>query len=140
MQGNIYQAARKMAGITQEKAAEALNIHVNTLSGWENGQGEPDKLMIGNMITVYNTPQLAMQYVFFSPLMEYVPKCEVKDLPLAFVNFLNHYKQLGKVIDEALNIISDGVIDKHEEEVWQEIEELLKKLSDSGYEVIFAKK
>lgn len=140
MKANIYKSARDISGMSQERAAELLHIHVNTLSGWENGRGEPDKKMIGEMILIYNTPHLAQQYVFDSPLQQYVPNFEVKDLPIAVLSFLNNLAKIEKKRDKILEIASDGIIDTHEEEFWEEIADDSKKLADSAYEMIYSNK
>ena len=42
--GNKLYEARRAAGLTQEQAAEALNISRQTLSNWENNKTYPDIL------------------------------------------------------------------------------------------------
>ena len=43
---------RKQAGLTQEKLADLVNIHLNTLSRWESGQREPRASEIAKLCEV----------------------------------------------------------------------------------------
>ena len=138
MPNNIYKAARNIAGITQERAAELLYISCDTLSNYERGIYEPDKEMVAKMIAIYGTPHLAMQYLFDSPLQKYIPECRIRDLPLAVINFLDKYKKLGAKKDEMLAVTADGKIEPHEEEFWEEVMEATVKLQQAAMELKYA--
>ena len=43
---NIYKNARKSAGMTQEKAAQLLNVSVDSLRDYEQSQRPPARLSI----------------------------------------------------------------------------------------------
>lgn len=43
---------RKQAGLTQEKLADLVNVHLNTLSRWESGQREPRASEIAKLCEV----------------------------------------------------------------------------------------
>ena len=43
---------RKQAGLTQEKLADLVNVHLNTLSRWESGQREPRASEIAKLCKV----------------------------------------------------------------------------------------
>lgn len=46
-------AARQIKGLTQEKAAEAIGISVETLSNYERGKSFPDVLALKKIEKVY---------------------------------------------------------------------------------------
>ncbi len=61
MQGmypNIYQRARKYAGITQEAAAEILNISVESIRAYETGIRRPTQDTLDLMARCYHTDWL----------------------------------------------------------------------------------
>lgn len=49
-------AARVNAGMTQDKAAEALNISKETLSNYERGKSVPNWDMVRKIESVYDFP------------------------------------------------------------------------------------
>ena len=66
MQGdctNIYQSARKIAGLTQERAAELLGLSVRSLADYESGLRLPPNDIADRMVTVYNSQLLAVQHL-----------------------------------------------------------------------------
>lgn len=52
---NIYQTARKAAGLTQEAAAERLALSVESLRAYETGQRIPGNDIVARMCAVYDT-------------------------------------------------------------------------------------
>ena len=52
---NIYQAARKVAGLTQEKAAEMIGISVRSLADYETGVRIPSNATVELMVMVTTT-------------------------------------------------------------------------------------
>ena len=60
---NIYQTARKVAGLTQERAAELLGLSPRTLADYEAGLRLPPNDVADRMVTVYNSQLLAVQHL-----------------------------------------------------------------------------
>ena len=60
---NIYQAARMAAGLTQERAAEALTISVESLRLYETDRRVPPNCIVARMSDLYNTQYLIIQHV-----------------------------------------------------------------------------
>ena len=60
---NIYQAARKTAGLTQERAAEALGICVESIRAYEQGQRVPSDEVVSRMVDLYDNRFLAVQHL-----------------------------------------------------------------------------
>ena len=59
---SIYQRARKAACLTQEQAAEALSVSVETVKAWEQGQRVPRPEDVERMQAAYGTPWLGLEY------------------------------------------------------------------------------
>lgn len=60
---NIYQTARKSAGMTQEKAAEKLGISVESIRAYETGVRVPPEEVVELMILCYDSQLLAVQHI-----------------------------------------------------------------------------
>ena len=55
--------ARKDAGMTQEQAAEALNVSVRTYAKYESGEILPGDDMVAGMMQVFENPCLGYAYL-----------------------------------------------------------------------------
>lgn len=55
--------ARKDAGMTQERAAEALNVSVRTYAKYESGEILPGDDMVASMMQVFENPCLGYAYL-----------------------------------------------------------------------------
>ena len=60
---NIYQSARKIAGLTQERAAELLGLSPRSLADYESGLRLPPNDVADRMVTAYNSQLLAVQHL-----------------------------------------------------------------------------
>ena len=60
---NIYQNARKSAGLTQEAAAERLGISTESVRAYETGVRVPPNDVVEQMVICYNTQHLAYQHL-----------------------------------------------------------------------------
>ncbi len=61
---NIYKTARNAAGITQERAAELLNVSVESLRVYEgNGKRLPPDDVVATMCAIYDAQYLACQHL-----------------------------------------------------------------------------
>ena len=80
---NIYKNARKSAGMTQEKAAQLLNVSVDSLRDYEQSQRPVPSDVASAMCDVYQAPYLAVQHLRRSSELgkRVVPEIQLKDLP-----------------------------------------------------------
>ena len=77
--GNIYQTARKSAGLTQEAAAERLAVSLTSLRAYEGGERVPAGDVVARMCLVYDTQFLGVQHLqAFGALL---PECGWRRLP-----------------------------------------------------------
>ena len=121
---NIYKTARIKAGKTQEGAAEAIGISVESIKAYESYSRRPPAEIVDRMCIVYDALYLAYQHNrIASGEIKVVPEIQVLDLPRAAIQLIN------KVIAfadrhrdrELLQIAEDGVIDESERELFGEI-------------------
>lgn len=134
---NIYSKYRRMAGITQEKAAEHLDISVDSLKGYEYDKRIPNNDIAKQMCLIYGDVRLAYEHLVHSSAGELIlEKLDEKDLccsVLGLINELNHSDSVQKLMIE---ISSDGIISNNEREDWLKVENQLRALIKSSYEVL----
>lgn len=134
---NIYSKYRRMAGLTQERAAEHLGISVDSLKGYEYDKRIPPNDVAKQMCLLYGDMRLAYDHLVHSSAGEMVlEQLDEKDLccsVLGLINELNHSENIREVMIE---ISSDGVISDEEKVEWEIVEKQLKSLIKSSYEVL----
>lgn len=59
---NIYQTARIGAGLTQEAAAEQINVSPRSIQKYESGEQSPPPDIVGRMVEAYAAPWLHNWY------------------------------------------------------------------------------
>ncbi len=136
---NIYKAARRAAGFTQERAAELLGISVRSLADYETGQRIPNNHVVGRMSTVYSNIPLGVQHVLGTDtiIAQVVPQLEKRSLmemALRIYNRLNRFSKDGGV-DRLLSIAEDGRIDQTERPEFDSILADLQEIVQSGLEL-----
>ena len=130
---NIYQAARRQSGITQERAAQALGISVESIKAYESYARIPPFDIVNGMCIIYRAEWLAYQHNrIASGEIKVVPPVEVLDLPRAALRLINRVLDFAdKRQDKTLmQIAEDGVIDENERPVFEaivaDLDELIK--------------
>ena len=71
--GNIYQTARKAAGLTQEAAAERLAVSDTSIRAYESGERLPGDDIVARMCAVYNVQYLGLQHLQLKSAL--LPEC-----------------------------------------------------------------
>ena len=135
---NIYKTARMKAGKTQEAAAEALGISVESIKAYESYSRIPPSHVVGGMCIIYDAIYLAYQHNrIASGEVKVVPEVEVLDLPRAALKFINRVLDFAeKHQDKTLmKIAEDGVIDETERPVFDAIVSDLDDLIRAAVEV-----
>ena len=84
---NIYQTARKSAGLTQEAAAERLAVSLTSLRAYEGGERVPAGDVVARMCIVYDTQFLGVQHLqaFGALLPECVQEAQPERLETATI-------------------------------------------------------
>ena len=111
---NIYQSARKIAGLTQERAAELLGLSVRSLADYEAGLRLPPNDVADQMVTVYNSQLLEVQHLRNSTQIarDLLPDVQTMGLPEAVLTLVDAvYAFADDRLDrELIDIARDGVI------------------------------
>lgn len=122
---NIYQRARKVAGLTQEKAAEMMGISVRSLADYETNVRIPPNDVVEMMVMVYNSQLLATQHLRNSAQFarDLLPDVQAMRLPEAVLTLVDAiYDFADDKLDRALiDIARDGVISENERPQFEQI-------------------
>lgn len=120
---NIYQKSREAAGITQEKAAELIDISVESLRAYENGRRIPQSSTVVRMVDIYNTQFLAYQHLKHSDSIaqNLLPDITEKGLAEAVLTLIKEIRDVESLIPTLVEIASDGVIRENERCAWNKI-------------------
>ena len=62
----IYGRYRKVAGLTQERAAELLGVTVRSVAAWERGESVPPDMRVLAMADIYNAPTICIEHLRFN--------------------------------------------------------------------------
>lgn len=136
---NIYKAARRAAGFTQERAAELLEISVRSLADYETGQRTPPNDVVEDMVDCYDYQRLAYQHLKETNALAWriIPTVQERSLMESAVrlyNRLNHFSASHSV-ERLLEIAEDGRIDQEERADFDAIVAELKALVQCGMEL-----
>lgn len=136
---NIYQNARKSAGITQEAAAERLGISPESVRAYENGVRVPPNDVVEQMVICYNAQHLAYQHLHETNTLaaRIVPALEQRSLLEVAVRIYNRMSQFAKghKVEQLLAMAEDGRIDENERAEFEAFVADLRDLIQSGMEL-----
>lgn len=117
---NIYQNARKAAGLTQERAAELMGLSARSLADYEAGLRLPPNDVADRMVTVYNSQLLAVQHLRNSTRIarDLLPDIQTMALPEAVLTLVDAVYDFAddRLDRELIDIARDGVISEDERE------------------------
>lgn len=136
---NIYKAARRAAGMTQERAAELLCVSVRSLADYETGQRVPPGDVVDRMATIYDNIALGIQHIRETNklMARVVPELEERslmELALRIYNRIRHFSKEGGV-ERLLDIAEDGQIDESERPEFAAILADMREIVKSGLEL-----
>ena len=138
---NPYQKARKTTCLTQEQAAERLELSAESLKQYELGKRVPSNAVVWQMVQIYDTSWLALEHLRdTSEALGVLPEVTVQSLPTAAIQLIN------RVLDFAdrhrdrqlLRIAEDGVIDEKERPIFNEIVRELNDIIGAAYSLRYA--
>ncbi len=137
---NIYQIARESAGFTQEKAAELLDISVESIRAYEGSRRVPPDKTVIKMIEIYGTQYLAYQHLKTSAEVGqiYMPNVVLKDLPSAILCLHKEVTDFLKCKDELIEIGCDGMITEEELPAYEKIMRVLEAVAEAILTLKFA--
>ena len=137
---NIYQTARKIAGLTQERAAELLLLSTRSLADYETGLRLPPNDVVDRMVTVYNSQLLAVQHLRASTRFarDLLPDIQVMTLPEAVLTLIDAvYAFADDRLDrELIDIARDGVISENERERFDRVVDKIKGITAAALALV----
>lgn len=139
----IYQKARKTARMTQEQAAEALHVSLETVKAWEQGQRTPNNAAVMFMCEAYQTPWLALDHLRQTADMLQVLPSDIKlqELPTAAITLYNRVMAFAnkyRRTEQLLEIAEDGAIDAGERDLFSQIVEDLDGIISAALQIKYA--
>ena len=114
---NIYQTARKESRLTQEQAAECLDVSETTIKAWEQDARVPDNETVAKMAELYGAPWLALEHLRSAgSTLGVIPEVTVQSLPTAAITLINRVLDFAERHRDRqlLRIAEDGIIDDSE--------------------------
>lgn len=138
MQNNIYQSARESSGYTQEKAAELLELSVESLRAYETDRRIPSNRVVAKMVDIYATKYLAYQHLKNGELGEAIPSINLTNLPMAVLKIQKEVNDFLKCREDLIEITCDGIIDENEQERWNQIMKEMDDVMDAMMSIKFA--
>ena len=121
---NIYKRARLSAGLTQEQAAELLEISVESVKAYETGVRTPPGSTVVLMSKLYASPGLRLEHAQATDMLGIIPEDAAPlPFPLAVMGFYNYLLQFAEKHRgrQLIQIAADGVIDENERPLYDEI-------------------
>ena len=114
-QQNIYQSARIAAGLTQEAAAEALNLGETTLRGYESGRTVPPDETVLLMIDAYDAEWLRVAHAVATDRLGLLPP-DAGPLPMeqSALRMCRQLRELEPHVRRYMEIAEDGEADESE--------------------------
>ena len=140
---NIYQTARRAAGLTQEAAAERLAVSVTSMRAYETGQRIPGDDIVAAMCTVYDAQYLGLQHLQLKSTL--LPDCiqtaRPEPLPVATIKLVRRVLAFAEAhrSDQLLEIAEDGIISESERDLFDEITAELGDIVQAALALEYAK-
>ena len=120
---NIYKTARRFAGLTQERWAEAIGVSVDSVRCYENGSVIPADATVAAMCEISNHAALGFWHIRNKSALaaETLPDVEQLPLPQAVLQLLCAMDEFQRTDDALIALAADGKITADEEEDWKDI-------------------
>lgn len=130
---NIYQSARKIAGFSQERAAELLGLSPRSLADYEAGARVPPNDVADRMVTVYNSQLLAVQHLrnctqFARDLLPEVRPMALPEAVLTLIDAVYDFAD-DRLDRELIDIARDGVISADERERFDRVVDKIRTIT-----------
>ena len=140
---NIFQAARKSKGYTQEKLAELTGVSVGTIKAYESDKTIPkDPEIVRRLVNILDAQHLYAELANKNPLnQEVIPKISTNQ-PLLKVAMrtVKDLKEIEPEVDQFFFITSKGEIDAGEQKDYDNFVKKLENILSCCLDLKFAKK
>lgn len=135
---NLYQRARLSTGLTQERAAELLNLSPESLKQYEGDRRVPPDETVARMVEAYRCPWLALEHSQATDRLGVLPEVTPRPLPMASIALRNRLHDATGRLDALLRIAEDGIIDDTERPEFDSIVAELRETMGAIYQVIYS--
>lgn len=136
---NIYKITRRAAGLTQESAAERLEISVDSVRAYETYQRTPPNEIVERMVVCFHAPQLAYQHLHETTglVSRIIPQLEQRNILEVAIRIYNRMRNFSQdyCLERLMAIAEDGRIDDTERPEFDEIIAELRSIIQSGLEL-----
>lgn len=140
---NISQTGRRIAGMTQERWAEALDISVESVRLYESGRGMPSDDVVTRMVEVSGTPVLGYWHLLNKSRVaaDLLPQMDTVALPQAVIQLLRRIRDFDSShrIDRLVDIAEDGRIDQDERPDFEKITRELDGIVQAAMQLKYAR-
>lgn len=139
---NIYQFARKLAGLTQEHASEILYISIRSLAEYEAGRTSPSDDTVCRMIETYESPWLGYEHLRQSSEVgrRYLPAVDLTDFAKSVLRLQKETGDLDYIKYDMIDIACDGRVAEGEKERWGRIQKEIQEMAGAALAVMFCQK
>ena len=134
---NIYKTARKVAGLTQERWAEAVGVSVDSIRGYETGAVIPADETVRAMAEISGLSPLAYWHLCNKSALaaDTLPEVEQLPLPQAVLQLLCAMDEFQRSNDALIALAADGKITPDETEDWSYIKKSLNAIVQAAIQV-----
>lgn len=122
--GLLLKTVRESRGLTQEEAAEAVGVSVDSWYAYEANRRLPQPETVNRICSALKADWLAMYFQeAHAKGMNVLPEVHARELPTAVLTLLNRVLRFNEKCRarELMELAEDGVIDEVERAVYDEI-------------------
>ena len=137
---NIYKTARQVAGLTQERWAEAVGVSVDSIRGYESGNVIPADETVRAMSEISGLAPLSYWHLCNKSTLaaDVLPDVEQLPLPQAVVQLLVAISEFSEDHGSLLSLAADGQIPPDEAVEWEGIKNRLDRVVKAAMQVKIA--
>ena len=134
---NIYKTARKVAGLTQERWAEAVGASVDSIRGYENGAVIPTDETVRAMSEISGLSPLSYWHLCHKSALaaDVLPDVEQLPLPQAVLQLLCATADFSEDHGRLVQLAADGQITRDEDLEWEGIKKRLDQVVKAALQV-----
>lgn len=138
---SIYQLARNNAELTQEQAAELLNIGTRTLAGYESCNPIPNGDIVDKMVEIYKAKWMGYEHLRLSTKVgkRCLPEINIEDIAKSVLVLQKESGDVETIKPSMIKIACDGRIETHEEREWNEITKEVFEMAGAALSVVFSR-
>ena len=134
---NIYKTARTVAGLTQERWAEAVGVSADSIRGYESGSVIPADETVKAMSEISGLAPLSYWHLCNKSTLaaDTLPEVEQLPLPQAVLQLLQAMADFSADHGKLIEMASDGLITVNEQAEWDGIKKRLDRVVKAAMQV-----